>query len=253
MSEKSPTFLRSLALVATLVGATQAAPTVKTVELKGHHEARDLDYEVSYPQLEGLADAAVQEKVNAKLRLMGLAGKRLMEIHLRTWKKPEGWDLSSYVSVGFTVEALTPELLSVSQSISDYYAGTAHPNGTLRARTFDLKTGEVVSRRLFSEGALDEVARRVDQKLRADPENKLDGEHLLDTPTAEDIRQVAVAKDGLVFLFDAYTLGSYAEGPAVTKLSFQELDGLLNQELLGPVISRAAGGAATPGVVGSLR
>lgn len=54
-------------------------------------------------------------------------------------------------------------------------------------------------------------------------------------------------------MFDAYTLGSYAQGPAVVKLSFQELDGLLNQELLAPVISPAAGGAATPGVVGSLR
>lgn len=251
MRETSPAFLCSLALVAALAGVSQAAPTIKTVELKGHHEARDLDYEVSYPQLTGLADAAVQEKVNANLRRMGLAGKRLMEIHLRTWEKPEGWDLHSYVSVGFTVEALTPELLSISQSISDYYAGAAHPNGTLRARTFDLKTGEVVSRRLFREGALDEVARRVDRKLRADPENELDGEYLLDTPTAEDVRQVAVAKDGLVFLFDAYTLGSYAQGPAVVKLSFQELDGLLNQELLAPVISPA--GAATPGVVGSLR
>lgn len=216
------------------------------VEEKGHDDQRDLDWEVSYYQLDGLADADVQKEVNGSLRRMTLAAKRLMLIHLKDWEKPENWDMSNSLGVSMGVGLHTAELLSVSQSIDNYFAGAAHPNLTLRARSFDLTTGRrLFLKDIFRAGAVPEVAKRVDQKLRTMDDFKMDGEYFLDPVEAENIQEAMLTSSGVTLLFSPYEVGPYAAGPVTVELSYAELNGLLSTEgAVGRHVAQAASGGA---------
>ena len=245
------TFALSAALLSlSLVSPALAQPRAERVEDKGGTtvNGQKAEWNVSYLKLVGLADAAVAKQVNAALQKLALGPKQEFLHNLRDWDSQS--EYGSSIDLGMTVGILNEELLSVSISSSEYYAGAAHPGHSLRSATFDLKSGKPLeAASLFRPGAMDEVARRVDRALRQNPDNYPNGqvnadEYTLDTPTAEEIKTVVVHPDGLEVLFGDYELGGYAAGLPSAKLSFADLQGVLAEA--GPV-ARLAQGAASGG------
>jgi hypothetical protein len=225
----------ALAGVALPVAGRELARLVEVRE-EGREAQRDLAWSVGWVQLEGDAvPAEARTAINDSLRRMTLSAKRLMLIHLKTWEKPADWTPSSDLAVGMTVGLHTPELLSVSQSISNYFAGTAHPNLQLRARTFDLQTGRRLHRHhILRPDAEPLLAERITRKLRTLPDYR---DLEIEVP-ADEIDEVMLGRDGVTFLFSPYDVAAYAVGPVIVELTWQELDGLLVTE--GPVARLAA-------------
>lgn len=235
-------FLSACVVLVGLPALALDPPRLELVSEKGRDATRDLDWEVEYYQLAGMADAGAQKEVNGSLRRMSLAAKRLMLMRLRTWEKPPGASGPNGLTVSMTLGLHTPELLSVSQSIDDYYAGTAHPNLTLRARTFDLKTGRRLFKKdVFRSGTDAELLARIDAKLRTLPEYQQDGEYILETPEIGDLKELMLEKGGVTFLFSPYLVGPYAAGPVVVTLSWKDLAGLTVAD--GPVGRLAGAGS----------
>jgi LysM repeat protein len=216
---------------------TSGAPTAARVESAGGDET--FDFETSVLSLSGVADPAIEAKINAAMRDAADEMVAGMRSDLEDWETDPDYPMKSSLWVSADAGILSPELFSVSNSISTYYAGAAHPNHGMSATTYDLTTGEEISTRsMFVEGddVMARVAAKVDAKLRSmEDYSDEGGEFYLDSPTAEDINTVRVEEDGLRFLFGSYEIGPYAAGLPEAKLTFEELDGLVDAS--GPLSS----------------
>jgi hypothetical protein len=212
-----------------------AAPTFKTVQESGRDEQLQLEYEVSYAQVDGLERAA-QAKINQALEQLAWAPVEGMRASLQGEDAYESDpDSSNGAYVGVTASAVNERLLVAEISDSTYWSGAAHPNTAVRSQLFDATTGEpVADRYLFASGhgALAKVAAKVSEALRA--EYTFDGEYLLEDPTGDDLGAITPTQDGLVFAWGSYGLGApYAMGPPTVLVPYAELAGLLNTDLLG--------------------
>lgn len=238
--------------------ARERAPTVRVVKDTGKDVAANFEWDISRVEISGLANTFAQRRVNAALRREVEEAKRVTRGELKSWEGPGAVGVSSGLWIEMGVGVATRRLLSVSITTSTYYAGAAHPNTGICTLTFDLRTGNKVAvRSLFraGEGVMEQVAQRVDAALRASGDYALDGEHFLETVTAEHIHAVRVEQDGgMTFLFGNYEIGPYAAGlPSVT-LSAADLRGLLATD--GPAASVTAATpaprAASRGLTGSV-
>jgi hypothetical protein len=141
------------------------------------------------------------------------------------------WD---YVEL-WSVSAETDRLLSLSATVN-HYSGGAHPNSHFRSRTVWIDGGELRDLRLadlFNPCASweAELSVRVLRQLRADGASSVvDG--VVDSLDARDLSPWCLTPQGIEFLFEPYRMGSYADGPFLVTVSFEEIRELLNP--LGP-------------------
>ena len=91
-----------------------AGPTAKTHERSGRDARLNFEWSLSWVEVQGLTDAAVQRRVNRALLREAVRERAEMRRDLRGWESSA--DYPSDLSVGMFVGLLTPELLSVSIS-----------------------------------------------------------------------------------------------------------------------------------------
>jgi hypothetical protein len=126
------------------------------------------------------------------------------------------------------------ELLSVAVVADLSREGSAQRRYRVRGATFDPRSGDRIEPRdLFRAGprVMDQVAALVGPRLRA---RDHDGSPLR-SPTGDDIATVIVRRSGLEFVFDSDQLG-WSTGWTSAYVSFQALDGLLAEDVLGAAI-----------------
>ncbi|WP_426446262.1 stalk domain-containing protein [Paenibacillus sp. S-38] len=187
---------------------------IVTVTTDGGHPLVD----AQYPQIEGYADAAVQQKINDTLKKENEA--RIAE-GIRQLKEADQWN--SELKTDNPELEIPPSAYSASYVVtynengrlslySDYYfyGGGAHGSTVRQGYTFDLKTGESMSLQETAGGSGDYVG-IINREIRKQIAGS--GLYLL-TPfeTVEPGRDYFLTHEGVVIYFQQYEYTAYAEG-----------------------------------------
>jgi len=186
---------------------------------------------MAYPQLDGLSDEKIQRDFNEGVRALvnkdATGGSTNVEGGTR-----DG---------GFSIDYRSPDLVSVVFGVGIDWTGSAHGMAYNLSYNFDLKHGRPVELGdLFLPGSnymsvLSRLCAReiADQKRK----NGLNGIYEDGEATAlEALKQKATfypTKKALVFIFDPYQVGSYAEGFYVAAIPYSQLTNIINHQ--GPL------------------
>ena len=231
----------SAPVAATTTTTTVAArPTVVDDVLRGGSEADHYTYRATFPKLQGLADARVQDTVNADLR----AGvQRVVDEFVAGTDDfaPLPDSQPSALDGTYRVTRLDDRLASFQVTVSRYFSGAAHPGAVLLASTYDLVTGRRLALAdLFTVGApyLDRLSELSRQLLLAQPDfDQLQDFVLPGTePKAENFAGWTVTDQDLVITFSEYQVAPYAMGMPHVSIPFASLRTLLDPA--GPLAIR---------------
>ncbi|MFO1520083.1 MAG: DUF3298 and DUF4163 domain-containing protein [bacterium] len=117
------------------------------------------------------------------------------------------------------------------------YTGGAHPNTDILTRTFDMKSGKLISLSdLFKPGSdyLNALSRIAFDQIKAKVENTDAGWVKKGTaPTAENYGAFLLDEKDLVIVFQAYQVAPYVEGPQEVKIPYAQLKDSLNPPFSG--------------------
>lgn len=146
----------------------------------------------------------------------------------------------SSFDASYVVNHSSPDLVSISFSISTYNAGAAHPNHYTVALNYDLNAGRVLNlsdlfkprsgyMRTISDYAIKEL------KKKLGPES--DGEWIARgaAPDSENYKSWNITRRGLSVTFDPYQVASYAEGQHFVIIPYAALSNVINMD--GPLNS----------------
>lgn len=203
---------------------------------------------VKYPELRGLRDAVVEASINAAIKKSIDDEVTEFVAGAKEIKKPPFPGAKSEFQIEYAVAQLTPSfrtgkeemspaILSLSLHSLPYYAGAAHPNGSVRSMNFDLRTGgQFALADLFTSGSdyfTPLVAYvRADLKKQFEPFSSktigLDDWIMTGTePTAENYAVFLLRKDGLAFVFNPYQVAPYVFGERTVVVPWATLRAIL--------------------------
>lgn len=226
----SPATAPTTVAVTTTAGAAAAKPTVTDVALKGGSEVPRYTYEVTYPEVAGLADSAVQTAVNDRTRADVTAA---VDEFVDGTDELAQADQPSGLTGTYDLARLDDGLLSFRLKLSRYFAPQAHPAAVLLTFNYDLGTGRRLELAdLFTPGApyLDRLSELSRQLLAAQP--GFDQLPELVTPGTEpkpeNFANWTVTDQDLVFTFNEYQVGPYALGTPHVSIPFASLRTLLD-------------------------
>ncbi|MEA2716509.1 MAG: hypothetical protein QOI99_826, partial [Actinomycetota bacterium] len=207
-----------------------SVPVVVDGVLKGSSEADRYTYDVTFPQVQGLAAAAAQDAVNAGIR----AGVTAAVDEFVAGTKdlgpppPELADPRSSLTGSYEVSRIDDGLASLRVHMSRYFAPQAHPAGLLLTFNYDLRTGKRLQLSdLFTAGSpyLDKLSELSRQLLAAQP----DFDQLADfvqpgtEPKAENFAAWTLTDQDLVITFAEYQVAPYAMGTPHVSIPFASL------------------------------
>jgi uncharacterized protein YecT (DUF1311 family) len=190
------------------------------------HEARKGRYEISieYPRVltpRGPAATAFERAAHA------IAFGKDAVAEYRTMEPPHATGAENFYEAGYEVAYADPRLVSIIFSIGTFEGG-AHPNSGRASLIFDL----AAARALTLADLVADPKRAVDEisaRCRAEAEKEDWG--LFDDPdfpaVVGEVAAWAPDKDGIVILFDPYSVMPYVAGPHECRLSYAELAPLL--------------------------
>ncbi len=216
-------------------------------EKKEENKKDHYEYEISYPQLDGVKDAKTEGFNKAVLNIVNA--------HLSRFKKeaPESFDTTnpdgqpSGLWIDYDVTMANDDLISVVFNESEYESGAAHPNSFSTTLNYDLQNGkEIKLRDLFNANAnyLQTISAQCMRilsvklkKLEAFDENNVkEGT----APKAENFQSWNITGKGLLFNFDPYEVAAYAVGPQEALVSYENLKAIIKKD--SPVAAFLDGG-----------
>jgi eukaryotic-like serine/threonine-protein kinase len=189
--------------------------------------------DISYPQLEGLSDENVQKNFNERVRA-------LVTKDIGKFSNDEG-----EYGVGFSVDHRSGALLSVVFGVYSEWTGAAHGqyykfsyhydlshNKELKLSDFFLPGVNHLS--LLSKLCAKDIAK---QKRKNGMEDIYEDDETAFKALKEDATFYPAAT-ALVFIFDPYQVGSFAEGYYVVSIPYSQLRGIINPNgPLAPFVS----------------
>lgn len=215
-------------------------PSVEVVTVSSSEPAADgrpaTEVDLDYPQVVGLADGDVQERVN---RTIADEMQAAVEEFRDAASEPAQGDTPPYgIWSGVTVGVVDPTVVSTLVPITTYLGG-AHPFTVVRTFTFDLTTGERLELTdLFEDGILERAS---ELAVAAIEEEYATGDWAQEgaAPTNESLGRFVLAAEHLQIWFDNYQVGPYAIGTPSVDIPYTELDDLIPPE---GIVARLAGG-----------
>lgn len=174
---------------------------------------------VVYPQLRGLKDFAIQQKLN-KLFLPPTHSE-IQDIDFSYCKEFES-------ERSFTVRCNSDSIISIEFNWYEYSCG-AHPNHGANVSTYDLRNGQELHLPLILKpGALKSIAKLAEKKILQQYADfnptKLNDILFDETLSLNDSTCFIVHKDGLTFHYDPYEIAPYAAGDIDVEFLWSELD-----------------------------
>ncbi len=185
--------------------------------------------DISYPQLEGLSDENVQKDFNERVRA-------LVTKDIGKSSNDEGEH-----GVGFSIDHRSGNLLSVVFGVYDEWKGAAHGQHYNFSYHYDLNHNKELKLSDFFLPGVNHLsilsklcAREIAKQKRKNGMEYAyeDGEAAAFEALKEDATFYPAAT-ALVFIFDPYQVGSYAEGYYVVSIPYSQLRGIIN--LNGPL------------------
>jgi hypothetical protein len=203
--------------------------------------------QIYYPVMSGSAYA---DKINALIKDMALSAYSTDDTHYPDFDKlmaqfmkdyedfrkevpdaPAYWYLKD--STGIITN--TPEILCF-ENVSENYLGGAHGSYNVAYTNIDMRNGNVLKTKdIFTKGYEKALNKLIEQKIKEHFEMKpneslQEGGLFENTVSFND--NFAMTKDGIEFLYNQYEIAAYAMGVIEVKLSYKELDAILNKEVV---------------------
>lgn len=202
---------------------------------------------IYYPEM---TDGKYKDKINSLVKDMALSSYYTEDTHYSDFDKminqfmkdyedfkkdvpeyPGGWTLMD--STGVITN--TPEILTFKNT-SENYLGGAHGSYNVAYTNFDMRTGNVLKTKdIFVKGYEKTLNKMIEERIRKHFEMK-PNESLVEGGLFENKvsfnDNFAITKDGIEFLYNQYEIAAYAMGVIEIKLSYKDLDAILNKEVV---------------------
>lgn len=192
------------------------------------------EIEVSYPRLEGFADAAAQTAFNEIMHER--VATSVAAFRASVDEESIEWDpgMSAWTFYGdYRVYPGAYGRFSVVRRISEYTGG-AHPNTAYETTVFDLASRKALTLKdifrsnvdyvsFLSEESLKELRRRNELQDFTDEGWLLDGAG----PVEQNFQQFYLSDAGLVIIFPPYQVAAYAAGTSEVLIPYEALSGKL--------------------------
>lgn len=220
-------------------GATE----IVTKTIKSTNKTPKYEIDADYPQVVGAVDARF-EKFNQEAK--NLVNRKVAEFRKDMAERGEAVpavdlnELGSDLSIGYSVEFATDELVSVEFGIGGYYAGAAHPNSYTEVINFDAKSGKVLKLAdLFKPGAkfLPAISAFAIKDLKTKGKSQGADSMLTDEtiqegagPQLKNFKSWTLTRKGLSFTFDSYQVAPYVAGPQSVLIPYSALKDLINPD-----------------------
>lgn len=197
-------------------------------------KAKRLDLTAEYPELTGGANVSgfnqivksrvTKELADFKKQMMSLSAADLKML-------PQG--MNNYIDISYNIEYADNDLISVS-FLESNFTGGVHPNYNYFTITYDLRNGkELKLSELFQPGAkyLQAISAYAvkDLQSRKAPDSDENMGLAQDmfaegaTAKAENYQSWNITKKGLMFTFDPYQVGPYADGSQTVIVPYDKL------------------------------
>lgn len=216
---------------------------------KGCNEAKEDCAHISFYNLE-MTEGKYMKQINESLRDNALSAYSIEDEHLTDFDKimdrfmkdyeqfkkevpdaPGGW----YLNDSTAVVNNSSDILCVKNTMENYLGG-AHGAYNVTYTNFDMRTGNVLYvKDIFTPGSDKKLNKLIEQGIRKHLEMK-PGETLQDGGLFENTvsanENFAITKEGIEFLYNQYEIAPYAFGVIEVKLSYKELDDILNKKVI---------------------
>jgi hypothetical protein len=210
-------------------------PTVVDDFLRGGLETDRYTYELTFPKVQGLADATVQDTVNAEIRAEMTAAVDEFVTAAKEFPAPPPnlADQRSGLTGTYEVSRLDDRLASFRVRLSTYLAGAAHPAAASRTYNYDLASGKRLALAdLFTAGsAYLQTLSELSRQLLATQPGFADLQSFVQPgtePTAGNFDGWTLTDQDLVVTFDEYQVAPYAMGMPHVSIPFASLRLLLD-------------------------
>ncbi|MBS1493892.1 MAG: DUF3298 domain-containing protein [Bacteroidetes bacterium] len=203
--------------------------------------------QVYYPEM---TDGKYKDKVNALVKDMALSCYSTDDVHYADFDKlisqfmkdyedfrkdvpdfPGGWTLKDSTSIVTN----TTDILCL-QNTSESYLGGAHGAYNVAYTNFDMRNGNILKTKdIFIKGYEKTLNKLIEERIRKHFEMK-PNENLVEGGLFENKvsfnDNFAIKKDGIEFLYNQYEIAPYAMGVIEIKLSYKDLDAILNKDVI---------------------
>lgn len=206
--------------------------------VKEKNVRRKYTVDASYPQLVGAKNAnAVKFNRAVQQLFMGALNDFKKNVGPPDFDIPKEVQWSSF-DAGYSIEYNSPDLVSISFGVSNYYAGAAHPLPYSMALNYDLKAGRTLSLfdlfrprsnhlQVISDYAVKALMKELGEN--AERESIESGA----APDSKNYKSWNITPRGLSITFDAYQVAAYAFGEQVVLIPYVELRQVINMD--GPL------------------
>jgi hypothetical protein len=203
--------------------------------------------QVYYPEM---TDGKYKDKINALVKDMALSCYSTDDTHYADFDKlisqfmkdyenfrkdvpdfPGGW----YLKDSTGVITNTPDILCLKNT-SESYLGGAHGAYNVAYTNFDMRNGNTLKTKdIFVKGYEKTLNKLIEERIRKHfemkPNESLSEGGLFENKVSFN-DNFAITKDGIEFLYNQYEIAAYAMGVIEIKLSYQDIDAILNKDVI---------------------
>jgi hypothetical protein len=203
--------------IKTEVSQSNIIVNVISKELKSISDDERCKLELTYPQIEGLPDTAVQNKINKILKY-------------ETESNVKDCERGFEEIVNYTTNLNRNNILSITINYYAYWEGAAHPQSSSTCHNFDIKNGqELKLKDLINPDSLKTLSSIADGILKKEKNtDKLsDLGFFIESIDLTGEEDFYITETGIVLSYDAYEIASYATGPIEINIPFSLIENLL--------------------------
>jgi len=205
------------------------------------------NFQVYYPEM---TEGAYKDKVNALVKDMALSSystddkhypdfDKLMDGFMKDYEDfrkefpdaPAVWYLKDSTAIVYN----SSYILCLA-NISENYLGGAHGSYNVAYTNFDMRNGNVLKTKdIFNKGYETALNKMIEAQYRKQM-NLKPGEPLIEGGLFDNKiafnDNFAITNEGIEFLYNQYEIAPYAVGVIDIKLTYKELDAILNKEVI---------------------
>ncbi|MEA3452790.1 MAG: DUF3298 and DUF4163 domain-containing protein [Patescibacteria group bacterium] len=201
-------------------------------------EADSYIINAKYPIIEGLDNSEKEMSLNRKIK--SFIDESISDFKKQTNDGEISEEIKSGFYINFETTYLSKNLLSIKFTVSEYYAGAAHPNDYILAFNYNIADNRgIMLEEIFLPDSsyldkLSDSSRSIlFDRFEDDIEVMQDWIETGTEPEEENFEDFGIKKDSLIIYFKSYQIGPYAIGVQEIKIMFKDLDGYIDLEYLG--------------------
>ncbi len=227
-----------LTVVLVACGSSSTRNSVKLVSDIINKNEANYSLNLHIPQVKGLQDEAVQKDINT--RLENIATTKEKELGMQDMSDDPNTPGKGSLGIDYTAKTLSQSWISILLSIDTYVEGAAHPNTNGLSFLYDvtskkeLKLEDLFNTKTKYLERLSELS--IPQLIATSKKNGTyfeAKEQMIREgagPKKENFDIFAIENGNLVFFFDPYQVGPYAEGMQTVTLPRADITDVLSNE-----------------------